>query len=90
MDKNGIDAQAISLTNPSVSFSAVDAQWAGRPMMSYLMFLEIPRPFYWFGSRFSGAQSSHELKGRYQAWYQGVCLYSHFRNEYLDNQKYGF
>ncbi len=94
MDQCGIDVQAISLTNPSVQlFEAKEASnWAERTND------ELAEVIKKYPGRFIGLaavapqnpeKASLEIERAVnRLGLQGVCLYSHVRNEYLDHQKY--
>jgi 5-carboxyvanillate decarboxylase len=94
MDKNGIDVQVISLTNPSVQlFSAAEGtSWAHRTND------ELAEVIRQYPGRFIGLaavapqnpeKAAAELQRAVtELGLKGLCLYSHVRNEYLDNQKY--
>jgi len=94
MDDHGIDIQVLSLTNPSVQLfpSGEGTIWARR---TNDVLAEVLKKY---PSRFVGLASvapqdpDEAVKEIERAvtrlGIKGVCLYSHSKNEYLDNKKY--
>jgi 5-carboxyvanillate decarboxylase len=94
MDKQGIDVQAISLTNPSVQlFSAAEGTaWAHRTNDELSEVLK-KYPGRFIGLAAVAPQNAEKAAAELERavtklGLRGVCLYSHVRNEYLDNPKY--